>query len=156
MIEFKGELTGRSKNYLLRKQIKLQLIVAIPISVVLCVLVFMLALYFKENIVLLALLVPFSLVIGSSVTPSRGSQKVFMPKRVYIDMEDGTVVQECEKAERFHMIKSVEAVMDYGEWYYLVFQFEDRDPYFICQKSLLTQGTLEEFEALFEGKIERK
>ena len=55
--------------------------------------------------------------------------------------------------ERFRMLNSVKEILDYGEWYYFIFNYEDRDPYFVCQKDLLTQGTLEEFEALFEGKI---
>ena len=54
------------------------------------------------------------------------------------------------------MIDSVKRVVDYGEWYDFVFYYSDRDLYFVCQKSLLTKGTLEEFEALFEGKIVRK
>ena len=28
--------------------------------------------------------------------------------------------------------------------------------YFVCQKDLLIEGSLEEFEKLFEGKIQRK
>ena len=54
------------------------------------------------------------------------------------------------------MIDSVDTVIDYGDWYHLLFNFEDRDTYFVCQKNLLTKGTLEEFEALFDGKIERR
>ena len=41
-------------------------------------------------------------------------------------------------------------------FYFIKFPFGKYSDKFICQKSLLTQGTLEEFEALFEGKIERK
>ena len=53
------------------------------------------------------------------------------------------------------LVNSVTRVLDYGEWYYLLFEFDSRDIYFVCQKSLLTKGSLEEFEALFEGKIEK-
>ena len=79
-----------------------------------------------------------------------------MPKRVYVDTEEESIVHECEKMERFHMLYSVERVLDYGEWYYFIFNYANRDLYFVCQKSLLTNGTLEEFEELFEGKIERR
>ena len=73
-----------------------------------------------------------------------------------MDLEEKTVVHQCEKMERFHMLDTVLKVLDYGEWYYLIFNYPDRDPYFVCQKNLLAQGTLTEFEALFEGKIERR
>ena len=79
-----------------------------------------------------------------------------MPDLVFIDLKDEVIVHKNEKRERFHMLSSVKTVIDYGEWYYFVFNFSDRDPYFVCQKSLLTKGTLEEFEALFEDKIERR
>lgn len=53
-------------------------------------------------------------------------------------------------------IKKVKKVIDAGEWYYLVFKWSGINASFVCQKNLLTQGTLEEFEALFEGKIVRE
>ena len=51
------------------------------------------------------------------------------------------------------MISSICQIVDYGEWYYLVFDYGDKDLYFVCQKDLLTGGTIEEFENIFEGKI---
>lgn len=54
------------------------------------------------------------------------------------------------------MIKDVKNVYDHGEFYDLVFPFGKISGKFICQKNLLTEGTLAEFEALFDGKIVRK
>ena len=33
--------------------------------------------------------------------------------------------------------------------------YSDRDMYFVCQKSLLTQGSFDEFENLFADKLVR-
>ena len=66
------------------------------------------------------------------------------------------IVRQHTKGETHRSINSVTRVLDYGEWYYLLFEFDSRDIYFVCQKSLLTKGSLEEFEALFEGKIEKR
>lgn len=62
-------------------------------------------------------------------------------------------------ADNFTENRSVELVRkvyDYGEFYFISFRFGKISCYFICQKSLLTQGTIEDFEKLFDGKIVRK
>ena len=154
MIEFKGELTGGAKKYLLRKQMRVQrrvLYFLMPIPVAINII-----LGFYDDAFFWFLIVFATMAICILIPPGKNAQKIFMPKRIYVDLEEGTIIHICEKMERFHMISSVESVIDYGEWYDFVFQFEDRDLYFVCQKSLLTEGTLEEFESLFEGKIERR
>ena len=155
MIEFNGMLTGASKSFLLKKQMKLNGITALFITIVFSILIISIALIVNKMI-LLFLITILVFDIGILLPSSKNSQKLFMPKRIFLDLEEGTIVHQCEKMERFHMIDSVKKVVDYGEWYDFVFYYSDRDLYFVCQKSLLTKGTLEEFEALFEGKIVRK
>ena len=155
MIEFNGELTGKSKKFLIRKQQKLQ-----GTSAFLTIIVFTIPtvyLAFSWNITVLFMLIAYVFFfICSIIPPGKQSQKMFMPKRIFIDLEEGTIVNQCEKAERFHTLETIHKVIDYGEWYYFVFESSSRDMYFVCQKSLLTQGSLEEFEALFADKIEMK
>ena len=61
-----------------------------------------------------------------------------------------------DKSEEFRLIADAAKVIDYGDFYYISFPFGKISNNFVCQKDLLTQGTLEEFEALFEGKIVKK
>ena len=155
MIEFKGEPTGECRKFLLKKQVKIQATGSIVSATIFTIPTIATAILWKP--IALLFLIPLGLlVIFSLITPAKSSQKNFMPKRVYIDLEEESIVHECEKMERFHMLHSVEKVLDYCEWYYFVFNYENRDPYFVCQKSLLSSGSIEEFEALFEGKIERR
>lgn len=50
-------------------------------------------------------------------------------------------------------VKKIKKVVDYGE-YYLLFLFRwDASHSIICQKDLLVDGSLEEFENIFSGKI---
>ena len=153
LIEFKGDLTGQCKRFMLMKQWKMQAIVALVIVIIFVPPVIVVSVCWKST-VLLFLIPILILAFLFLLPPGRNSRKSFMPKRIFIDPEDETIVNECEKLERFHMISSVSKVLDYGEWYYLKFYFSDRDLYFVCQKSLITQGTLEDFEALFKDKIE--
>ena len=55
------------------------------------------------------------------------------------------------------LVSSTKQLNDYDDFYELVFPLSAGiSDKFICQKNLLTKGTLEEFEALFEGKVVRK
>lgn len=155
MIEFKGELSGNAKKFILKNQVQIQSKSSIATSIIFSVPVIALAYY--VHIAVLLFFIPLALLILFSILPpGKSSQKIFVPQRIFIDKTEGTIVHQCEKIERFHMISSVESVIDYGDWYYFIFGVGDRDPYFVCQKDLLTKGTLSEFEELFEGKIERR
>ena len=53
-------------------------------------------------------------------------------------------------------ITKIKKIVDYGEYYYLFVFRWDASNGVVCQKDLLVEGNLEEFEKLFEGKIIRK
>ena len=154
VIEFNGVLDGKCKKYLIKKQIKFQLFVS-----VLCTIIFIIPVVFVPPQSLVSQLILIS-VLGlnffSIIPPSKNSQKQFMPIKIFIDLQEKTIVHQTEKVERFHMITDVKKVIDYCDWYDLRFSFSGRDLYFVCQKNLISKGTLEDFEALFEGKIVRK
>lgn len=157
LIEFKGALTGASKRHIIKKQMNMQLLAAAFVSVMFGVpsIIAMLsnASRFLASMFLLAILI---YDLFSILPPGKTGQRIFMPKRIFLNLDEGTIVHECEKMERFHMIDDVKKIIDYGEFYDFVFTFSARDIYFICQKDLLVCGTIEEFESLFEGKIERR
>ena len=52
--------------------------------------------------------------------------------------------------------ENVKCIFDFGDWYHIVFKFPTKSIYCVCQKNLLEEGTIEEFETIFEGKIVRK
>ena len=76
------------------------------------------------------------------------------PKRIHTDGE--YIVSIGDKFTESKLISDARRVVDHGEFYELVFPFGNYSDKFICQKSLLREGTLEAFEALFEGKLIRK
>ncbi len=155
MIEFNGEICGACKTFLLKEQIKFQTLASLIAVALFFIPVILLSVFWRSDA--LIIFIPFVLlVIFSLIPPSKSSQKKFVPKRIYLDLTEETIIREHEEGEEFRMISSVKKVVDYGEWYYFIFNYEDRDPYFICQKELLTIGTIKEFEELFDGKIERR
>ena len=98
----------------------------------------------------LFLLIPLLLRIPKSEKEKR----TLLPKKIYV--EDEYIVCVGEAYEESKFIDDVAKVIDHGEFYELVFPFGNASDKFICQKGLLTKGTLEEFEQLFSGKITRK
>lgn len=53
-------------------------------------------------------------------------------------------------------VEKVKKVIDVGDWYYIIFKFGDIGNSWVCQKDLLTKGTIDDFEKIFDGKIVRK
>lgn len=70
-------------------------------------------------------------------------------------VEGGEVKYRSGKNSDKKSVESVQKVVDYGEFYRIVFSesFASADDC-ICQKSLLCSGTTEDFETLFEGKMQ--
>ena len=100
-----------------------------------------------------AILLPVLLLV-LLIPPSKKEAKKMTPKRIFVDGDMITSVTEMNTETKF--VEDVKTVKDHGEFYELVFPFGKISHNFICQKELLAQGTIEEFEALFEGKIVRE
>lgn len=71
-----------------------------------------------------------------------------------ITMQDDILSAENEKGIASKEIEREKQVIDGGEWYFIEFYYP-KCPIFICQKSLITTSTIEEFESMFEGLIVR-
>ena len=53
-------------------------------------------------------------------------------------------------------INDVKKVIDFGDGYLICFSRFEITNAWLCQKDLLVQGSIDDFERLFEGKIVRK
>ncbi len=51
-------------------------------------------------------------------------------------------------------MKKIKKVLDAGDCYYII--YGDISNCIVCQKNLIQEGTIEEFETLFQGKIVRQ
>lgn len=109
----------------------------------------------KETFVWLGILLVLSILLIFSPTPSIHEKTGW-----YVNIEiDETRV----RAERpYHLgtpfvevsTGEVKKLVDYGKYYYILYGGVNRA--IICQKDLLVEGTIEEFENIFAGKIVRK
>ena len=149
MIEFKGELTGQCKEYVLKTERKNSLIGGAAVAVVFSTFTIILALFYDlRYLAAVPLLCLFA--IPFAIPPSKKSYGNILPTQVIIDVEEGLT----SKGENFSLdndLENVTKVIDFGEGYHIC--FSNRNNRFVCQKSLITQGTLEEFEELFKDVL---
>ncbi len=157
MIEFSGYLTGKAEKRYFQKSIALAQYIALA-SLVIGLLNYptlakLAQLWPPAKLLLYAfygicLLSPLWLRL-----PQMGKRRLAnTPNRIFI--EDGFIVCESARSHEGRELSDVKIVRDFGEFYELVFPISKMGATFICQKSLLTQGSLEEFEQLFPGKLE--
>lgn len=85
------------------------------------------------------------------IPKSKKEKTALKPKRIYV--EDEHIICVAEQYVESRLISDVKKVVNHEEFYELVFSFGKVSDKFICQKCLLTKGTLEAFEGLFKGKI---
>jgi len=101
---------------------------------------------------------PFVLIVIIATTAPFLQKKHFLelisPQKIVIDQEQGYIsVMMGKQANTFNKsLEAIKLVIDRGEWYYLKLRFPKIGG-IICQKNLIVQGTIEEFEALFKNKI---
>lgn len=91
-------------------------------------------------------------IVALFLPPSRKFKNLHF--KIYT--EDEYIIYTYTGYEEYRLISDVKNVKDHGDFYEFNFCFGKISDKFICQKDLLTCGTLDEFEAMFEGKIIRK
>ena len=154
MIEFKGYLTGDAKKYFFKRGIKYLQNIFLGSACLFLPAIVMFAIKIKMWSILIGCLVMILIIIALPCLLPKLDKDKSLPKRILI--QDDIVLCVSDEATESRYIAEVKEVRDYGEYYDLVFPLGKPSPNFVCQKNLLTQGSLEEFEALFEGKIVKK
>ena len=153
MIEFKGELSKELKKIISRRLNTATYVALLLTSIVIAL---PLALIIKW---------PYSLgiIIGTAfmwivfVIYGLIGKKAF-PQRIYIEVEDEIITLDRGINSHYASLSDVKEVIDNGTWYDIKFYYCARKLNMdcICQKDLLTQGTIEQFEELFKDVLVRK
>ena len=153
MIKFQGELSPACQDYILKREALTGFIsgsIVFCIGVAITVVLAVKADWAYALFILLLAVLPFA----AGKKPAKKAFGRIMPQAVTI-AED---VLESEGKE-FHCTRTlsqVKKVIDRGDWYHIYFYYPYKNPRFICQKDLIKEGTIEEFEAMFADKMKRK
>lgn len=153
MIEFNGELSSNCKEYILKREVKLGFI-ATTLVALLFLIPAIIATILWDWIFIIMVLIFILIILSSLKRPSEKHYGKIFPKRVTI--LENKIESQGDNFLYVYDISNVKKVVDFGEWYHVIFNFNFKNPRFICQKDLIRKGTLEEFEKLFEGKIIKK
>ena len=152
MVEFDGKLSGKAKKRFIWRQRKTGIIgSAIVFPIIFVVLSIMVDDPLFTYICLGGIILMF-LLLNFRPFGKRELEEL-LPKRIYANKT--YIVCVAEKYKESQCICDVSKILDYGEYYEIRFFFGKISDKFICQKDLLTKGSLEEFERIFEGKIKR-
>ena len=152
MIVFQGNISDECKKQRTKVESRVGLITALIPSIVLAIFIAIATIKW-DWIFVIGFPVLITFVLVAYFYPKREA-KLIVPYQVCIT--DSELQSEGEKFFEKRKILWIKKIIDKGEWYQIVFYFPHKSTRFICQKNLLVEGTIEEFEELFQGKIIRK
>ena len=154
MIEFIGMPSGELKKYIINYNKKIGLIGGIPGALIMLAVIIYYAL--KVHLVVLFGLVGPALWIFLIVSqPFKKDVPKLCSTKLTILLKKGIMITHTHEQAYTRSISAVKRVLDVGNGYVFSFQYKDRNPYFHCQKDLISEGTIEQFEELFKDKIVR-
>ena len=152
MIEFKGYISGSAKKFFLKKT-RMLVQNLFLFSLIMCfpVILYYIAItqlwMFMPGYLSLFIITPILVRIPQT---KKSIQKI-TPKRIYI--KDECIICEADSFVERRYIEDAKKLRDHGDFYEICFPMGRYSEKFICQKDLLSKGSLEEFELLFRDKI---
>lgn len=154
-IEFNGMITGEAEKFYWKKSRDLGLKVLLVSIALVSPTFVMIGIQIHSHIpILICVCMLFLAPVLVHIPQSRKQKEEFTPRRIYT--EDDAIIAMTQNGIERKYIEDAKCVYDHGEFYEFVFPFGKVSDKFICQKSLLTKGTLEDFEYLIGDKLIRK
>lgn len=153
MLIFSGDLSQNVKSNVVKKQKILTSLVALTISCIFSIPFIVLTIQYNW-IFIIAILTIFTLPIFQYFSFKGSVLDLILPNKVIIDNQFIVSLGKNFRHER--KIQYVKKIVDYGDWYQIFFKYPYKNQTYICQKDLIKEGTIEDFENLFKGKIVRK
>ena len=150
MIEFKGKVTSKNAIKSQGRMLKAIFIISVAIAMLLILILLGAAWFFRTLILIMMPVV----IIGIIVVPNK--HIALLPERLLIDTDERTIVSQTKGMnETFKILDNTTKVEDHGDYYAFYFGNRVSGLGFIAQKDLITQGTIEEFEEIFEEVLVR-
>lgn len=153
MIEFRGELSKKNQKIMNKIQRQTSIFAGCEASLVLAIIITVLMV--KVDIICAFGYIICGFVIAFSFLPvPKKNWYLVCPQSVVID--DEGITSTGIKFSVYRLLSQIKRIDDCGDYYKFWFEFPHQSPYFLCQKDLIMQGSIEEFEEMFADKIVRK
>lgn len=152
MIIFDGYLSGSAEKWLHKKNKEFGRNVFLVAVLLFLPIILFFGIETQKWIIIVLYSLLFVIVPLLSIIPqSKKERKMVTPYKIIID--ETTLTCKASKFEEIKYIQDVKVVKDHGDFYEIIFPFGKVSNNFICQKNLLSKGSLKEFEVLFKTKI---
>ena len=164
MFIFQFRLQREIKEYLIKKQKRGLARSAIITALVFFIPSIIIGIIWSDNFIARSISIGltifalfFLICFGQWNGPLNGFHQ-YIPNEVIIDSQKGIIEtigarKYCYDCKELDEIKEI---IDWGSWYEFKFYGLYGSMFFICQKDLIVEGSIEKFEKLFEDKIVRK
>ncbi len=149
MIEFKGKLSEENKKNVLKFNAKVARWVAVIVSVPFVIIDIIVSLKI-DLIYLIYLSIFVTLIAFAGIKPKGKELEELINYR--IELNDEELIRETSKSYKKIKLSNIKEIIDCGDSYFIYFTFPPFGS-IICQKNLITQGTIEEFEKKFREVI---
>lgn len=150
MIVFRGILSLNTQRYLSKKLAKITCISSMLTFLFFGIPSILIGIYFSKWLIFVLFLI-FEIWM---ITFMRGGLANIRPTRISIDEKE--ILGEFREGVAVRALNDVKKVLDFGEFYHFIFYSPKQWSNCVCQKDLIIEGTIEEFEERFKDKIERK
>ena len=150
MIIFQGDISKECQEYFLKKIVAGILIFT---SILTLITLFVCLIIGNNLFSYLILIAGLITIVAYDVYMVKNYKKTF-PRRV--DIEEDFLVVYTKEGSVTREVKDLKRVFDEGQFYIMDFYFPHKCMEMLCQKDLIVQGTLEEFEELFEDYLVKK
>lgn len=153
MIKFSGDLSEKCKKVLGKVQLKNSCIAgwitALLFSIIITLLIIKYSTLFAFGYIVCILG-----GVAASVPINKKYRERICPNSIVI--MDDVITSSGEYIFQERRIKDIKKIDDYGDYYRIWFCIPYQSPVFLCQKDLIVEGTIAEFEERFADYIVRK
>ena len=162
MIEFNGSISEKCQKYFSKKLTLRYLlffgIVFLSIFAIVFPLCFTKSKWEYSIMITAGLCATLMSIAGFNLNKKKFSGSMRVNMQLTINAEQMSCALHSLKSNQCinKTINDVKKVIDFGDGYLICFSCFEITNAWLCQKDLLVQGSIDDFERLFEGKIVRK
>lgn len=151
MIVFRGAVNNNTLKYIYNKMMRLGAIAILSEFIILGFPSILVGILFETWLFFILLTFVFLPITFLMAWSTRKDQLPYL-----IRIDEIEIYAEIGRGAGSRTLDDIKEILDYGDFYDIIFYFPNKVLNCICQKDLIIEGTIEEFEKLFEDKIVRK
>lgn len=153
MLKFYGQISESNKKFIIKRE-KLIFFLASLIPVIIGTILTIIA-AIKINYIWFLFLIPILFFISIPLYPlGKKTLDLMIPTKIIINKQ--MIISEGNNYKCVRNSNDIKKIIDYGNYYQIYFNWPKKSYRFLCQKDLIVEGTIEDFEKIFSNKIIKK